>query len=188
MRANASLLAVWAIALAASSALAVGEAAAQPFGHGMAFRAADRHEQREERRAGPPAQYRPQYRPPAYAPAPRGGYGYPAPPPGYAYGQRAAPPPAYGYAPPPPGRNSLGAYWGQQQDEARRGVRAGNLPLGQVMANISRSTPGHILDAGLEPGPDGRPAYRVRWAAAGGRRIDFIVDAQTGAIIGQSGY
>ena len=56
------------------------------------------------------------------------------------------------------------------------------------MANIRRGTPGRLLDAGLEPGPDGRPAYRVRWAATGGRRIDFIVDAATGAIIGQSGY
>jgi hypothetical protein len=165
----------------------------------MAFRVADRgrerredqrgdrrEDRREERRAPPPQQYRPQYRPPAYAPAPRA-YAYPAP--AYPYGERAAPPPpAYRYAPPPPGRNSLGANWGQQQDDARRGVRQGNVPLGQVMANIRRRTPGKILDAGIEPGPDGRPAYRVRWAAKGGRRIDFIVDAQTGAIIGQSGY
>ena len=122
----------------------------------------------------------------AYAPPARA-YAYPAP--AYpAYGRPAAPPPpAYGYAP-PPGRNSLGEGWGQQQNDARRGVRQGNVPLGQVMANIRRGTPGRILDAGLEQGPDGRPAYRVRWAAAGGRRIDFIVDAQTGAIIGQSGY
>ncbi len=62
------------------------------------------------------------------------------------------------------------------------------VPMGQVTANIRRVAPGKMLDAGLEPGPDGRPAYRVRWAAAGGRRIDFIVDAATGAIIGQSGY
>jgi uncharacterized membrane protein YkoI len=62
------------------------------------------------------------------------------------------------------------------------------VPLGQVMANIQRTTRGRMLDAGVEPGPDGRPTYRVRWAAAGGQRIDFIVDAATGAIIGQSGY
>jgi hypothetical protein len=124
-------------------------------------------------------------------PGGRGGYAYP--PPAYAYPQAPpvyAPPP-YGYAAPAPGHapNSLGAGWGQQQDQARRGVRQGGLlPLGQVMRNISRGTPGRLLDAGLEPGPDGRPAYRVRWAAAGGRRIDFIVDAATGAIIGRSGY
>ena len=38
--------------------------------------------------------------------------------------------------------------------------------------------PGRVLDAGLE----GRN-YRVRWATADGRRIDFIVDAETGQII-----
>jgi uncharacterized membrane protein YkoI len=62
------------------------------------------------------------------------------------------------------------------------------MPLGQLTAGIRRSVPGRMLDAYPETGPDGRPAYRIRWAAAGGRRIDFIVDAATGAIIGQSGY
>jgi hypothetical protein len=116
-------------------------------------------------------------------------YAYPPPVEVYPRGGPAYPP-AYGYAPPPPyAPNSLGAGWGQQQDQARRGVREGGLlSLGQVMQNIRRATPGRLLDAGLEPGPDGRPAYRVRWAATGGRRIDFIVDAASGAIIGRSGY
>jgi uncharacterized membrane protein YkoI len=35
-----------------------------------------------------------------------------------------------------------------------------------------------VLDAGLEG-----PNYRVRWATADGRRIDFIVDARTGQIL-----
>jgi hypothetical protein len=124
-----------------------------------------------------------------------GGYGRPVfegPPPGYAYGPPAyypAPAPAYAYPPPGYIPNSLGAGWGQQQDQARRGVRQGGLmPLGQIIAGLRRSNPGRLLDAGLEPGPDGRPAYRVRWAGAGGRRTDFIVDAASGAIIGRSGY
>jgi hypothetical protein len=130
------------------------------------------------------------YRAPAYpAPYP-GGYSqpYPAYPPGPVYN---APPGGYAYPQPPPGYvpNSLGAGWGQQQDEARSGVRQGRMmPLGQVMQRIKRGTPGRLLDAGLEPGPDGRPAYRVRWAATGGRRIDFIVDAVTGAILGRTGH
>ena len=83
--------------------------------------------------------------------------------------------------------NSLGAQWGQQQDEARRDVRQGRImPLSRVVQNLSRLRPGRVLDAGLEAGPNGRAAYRVRWAASGGRRIDFIVDAETGAIIGQA--
>ena len=201
MRARATFLAALAIALAASAGLSI-RAEAQPFGRALGVRVAERGQERrearrEERRGDDRGEGRGQGRgegrrddrPPAYAPAPSAPpYAYPAPP--YRYDPRGAPPPAY-VAPraQEPGRNSLGAYWGQQQDAARRGVREGRLlQLGQVTNNIRRNVPGRMLDAGLEPGPDGRPAYRVRWAAAGGRRIDFIVDAATGAIIGQSGY
>jgi uncharacterized membrane protein YkoI len=87
-------------------------------------------------------------------------------------------------ADPPPGRyDSLGADWGAQQNEARRGVKQGRYaPLAKVIAEINRRTPGYQLDAGLEEA-DGKPVYRVRWAAAKGRRIDYIVDAVSGAIL-----
>lgn len=82
--------------------------------------------------------------------------------------------------------NSLGDSWAPREDDAREGVRGGRLvPLEQVIRNISRSTPGRLLDAGLED-YGGRPVYRVRWQAANGQRIDFIVDARTGAIIGRN--
>jgi peptidase YpeB-like protein len=87
-----------------------------------------------------------------------------------------------------PGRDSLGAGWRQQQDEARRGVRSGQLmPLNRVLPNLQRRFPGRQLDAGIETGWQGQPVYRVRWAAANGRRIDFIVDARTGAILDAEG-
>jgi hypothetical protein len=170
-----------ALVLAVLIAAPLGTVRAQPFGRPM-WRVAERPEARgrpEARAQARPAsrQFRP-YGGPAYAPAPA--YAYPPPsyaPPAAGYAQRP------GYAP-----NSLGAEWGQQQDEARRGVRHGRQPLGRVMANIRRIAPGRLLDAGLEKTPDGRTVYRVRWAAASGRRIDFIVDAATGAIIGSSGY
>ncbi len=77
------------------------------------------------------------------------------------------------------GPDSLGADWRERQDQARGGVQSGRLvPLGRVIEMIGRRTPGRVLDAGLE----GRN-YRVRWATADGRRIDFIVDAETGQII-----
>lgn len=82
-----------------------------------------------------------------------------------------------------PRGDSLGAGWREQQEEARRGVQQGNLPLAQVVAIVARRTPGSLLDAGLEDGPGGRQVYRVRWAAADGRRIDYLVDARTGAIL-----
>jgi uncharacterized membrane protein YkoI len=75
--------------------------------------------------------------------------------------------------------DSLGADWRAQQDQARGGVQSGRLvPLSRVIEMISRRTPGRVLDAGLE----GRN-YRVRWATTDGRRIDFIVDAETGQIL-----
>ena len=80
------------------------------------------------------------------------------------------------------GDDSLGSAWSTQQDEARAGVRQGhNLPLARVLEIIRRQSPGTELDAGLEQ-RNGRTVYRVRWAAASGQRIDYIVDAQTGAI------
>jgi len=84
----------------------------------------------------------------------------------------------------PRGLDSLGAGWQQQQNEAQRGVREGRyVSLSQVIQNIRRQTPGRQLDAGLEAGPGGRDVYRVRWAADDGRRIDYLVDAMTGAIV-----
>jgi hypothetical protein len=93
------------------------------------------------------------------------------------------PPPQYR-----PRRDSLGAGWRQQQEEARRAVRSGRfVPLSRVVPNLKRRYPGRQLDAGIEDDWQGRPVYRVRWAATNGRRIDFIVDAQTGAILDAQG-
>ena len=87
----------------------------------------------------------------------------------------------------PPGYDSLGADWGAQQDEARAGVRQVRyVPLARVIAEIDRRTPGQQLDAGLEQW-NGKAVYRVRWAAYGGRRIDYIVDASTGVILNADG-
>lgn len=71
------------------------------------------------------------------------------------------------------------------QEEAREGVREGRrVPLGRVIADIERRTPGRILNSWEEQGRDGRTIYRVRWQAEDGRRIDYIVDAQSGRILG----
>lgn len=111
---------------------------------------------------------------------------YRGPPPGgvrpggYGFGLGNAAPPAYAPTRRP---NSLGAGWREQQDEARQGVRQGQLvPLSRVIEGIRRRTPGRQLDAGLES-ENGRPVYRLRWMAPDGRRTDYIVDAATGAIL-----
>jgi hypothetical protein len=80
--------------------------------------------------------------------------------------------------------DSLGAGWSPQQDMVRAVVREKlYVPLGQVIGSIRRRGPGRELDAGLEQW-QGRPAYRVRWAEPDGRRIDYMVDAESGAILG----
>jgi hypothetical protein len=80
--------------------------------------------------------------------------------------------------------DSLGAGWSAQQDAVRAGVRQKlYVPLGQAIESIRRRGPGRELDAGLEQW-QGRPAYRVRWAEPDGRRIDYMVDAESGAILG----
>jgi hypothetical protein len=88
--------------------------------------------------------------------------------------------------PPPrphPHQNSLGADWRLQQDEVRQGVRAHQLmPLARVIEQVRLRTPGRQLDTGLES-EGGRPIYRVRWMTRDGRRIDYLIDAVTGAIL-----
>ena len=84
---------------------------------------------------------------------------------------------------PPRKPNSLGADWRLQQDEARQGVRNHQLlPLGRVIEQVRARTPGRQLDAGLEY-QGARPIYRVRWMTRDGRRVDYLIDAATGAIL-----
>ena len=91
-------------------------------------------------------------------------------------------------AEPPPAGGSLGENWGPQQDQVRARVRSGRaIPLDQATAAVARRIPGRLLDAGLEAGDNGREVYRIRWAAADGRRLDVIVDAATGAVLHQGG-
>lgn len=135
----------------------------------------------------PPRQEARPERPSAYPPAGGGAYGrYPSPGPSpYGPAYPGYPPPPYASGPYGRPPNSLGADWREQQEEARAGVRGGQMaPLGQVIEEIRRRSPGRQLDAGIEL-QGGREVYRVRWMDAHGQRSDYIVDAQTGAILSQ---
>ena len=127
----------------------------------------------------------------------RGGYAYPRDAysgPRGAYSERPAypgdggypePRGGYGFAGPPPEPRPQAPYGGyaRQQDEVREGVSQGRyMGLARVIGIIRQRTPGRQLDAGLENW-GGRAVYRVRWAEPGGRRTDYIVDAQSGAIL-----
>lgn len=86
-------------------------------------------------------------------------------------------------APPTHTPNSLGADWRLQQDEVRQCASQHRcVPLAKVIEQINARSPGRQLDAGLEYQGD-KPIYRVRWMTRDGRRIDYLIDAATGAIL-----
>lgn len=75
----------------------------------------------------------------------------------------------------------FGGRGGEQDRGAGRQV-----PLSRVLAMIASRTPGRHLNTSMgEAG--GRPAYYVQWQTQDGRVIVFVVDAESGAIIGQQG-
>lgn len=68
-------------------------------------------------------------------------------------------------------------------DEARDAVRSGDvLPALRVIRDVRQRYPGaEVLDAELERGS--QPRYIIKILTRDGRRVDVIVDAQTGAIL-----
>ena len=69
------------------------------------------------------------------------------------------------------------------RDAVRRGSQA---PLSKVIANIAARTPGRQLNTTMGDS-GGRAAYFVQWQTPDNRVIIFIVDAQSGQIIGRQG-
>jgi hypothetical protein len=85
--------------------------------------------------------------------------------------------------PPPHQPNSLGADWRLQQDEVRQARRQRRImPLDRVIEQLNARSPGRQLDTGLEYRGE-KPIYRVRWMTRNGRRVDYLIDATTGAIL-----
>jgi uncharacterized membrane protein YkoI len=68
------------------------------------------------------------------------------------------------------------------QPEGPRPAAQRLASLAHIIEEIHRRTPGRQLDANLEQ-QGARQVYRVRWMTNDGRRIDYIVDAVTGAIL-----
>lgn len=73
------------------------------------------------------------------------------------------------------------------QDQAREGVKSGRqVPLSRVLAMLSSRYPGRHLNTSMgEQG--GRAAYFVQWQMADGRVVVFVVDAESGQVIGRQG-
>ncbi len=70
-----------------------------------------------------------------------------------------------------------------EQDRARDAVRGGQArPLGEIIAGVRNVCPGTFLGASLQRQGQGY-LYRVQILTPSGRRITFLVDAGTGAIV-----
>lgn len=79
------------------------------------------------------------------------------------------------------------AFGAGDQDRALDAVRGGrHVPLAAVIAQIAARTPGRQLNTTLGD-VNGRAAYFVQWQTPDNRVIIFIVDAQSGQIIGRQG-
>lgn len=79
-------------------------------------------------------------------------------------------------------------YGGRQQDQARAAVQGGRVrPLEEIIAAISRRSPGQVLSASAPIfQPDGRAIYRILWDSRG-QQLEYIVDARSGAILSVNG-
>jgi uncharacterized membrane protein YkoI len=84
------------------------------------------------------------------------------------------------------GRSSLGA-GKRDQAEAREGVRSGRqMSLGRILGMLEARYPGRHLNT-TQGDAGGRPAYFVQWQMNDGRVVIFVVDAESGQILGRQG-
>jgi len=72
---------------------------------------------------------------------------------------------------------------GRGDQEARSGRQA---PLSRVLATIASRTAGRHLNT-TQGESGGRSAYFVQWQLPDGRVVIFVVDAESGQIIGRQG-
>jgi uncharacterized membrane protein YkoI len=70
---------------------------------------------------------------------------------------------------------------GGGQDQGRRQV-----PLSRVLSMLASRYPGRHLNSTMGDA-GGRPAYYVQWQMESGRVVVFVVDAESGQVIGRQG-
>lgn len=80
-------------------------------------------------------------------------------------------------------RGQGGGGGGGNRDRGGQGAGQRQVPFDGVVSQINRRSPGGRLLTANTENWGGRPVYRVKWASADGRRVEYIVDAQTGAIL-----
>jgi uncharacterized membrane protein YkoI len=74
-----------------------------------------------------------------------------------------------------------------QPAAAQQSAPAGRqAPLSRVLAMIAAHQPGRHLNTTMGDA-GGRPAYFVQWQLPDGRVVIFVVDAESGQIVGRQG-
>jgi uncharacterized membrane protein YkoI len=73
-------------------------------------------------------------------------------------------------------------------ESARQSAAEGQIiPLRDILRNLKDRFTGRQLDANLYSDGAGGQYYEIQWLTDAGQRIDFRVDARTGAILSQKG-
>ena len=73
---------------------------------------------------------------------------------------------------------------GQARDSRSQGK---TVPLSQIFQNLKGQYGGYQLRADLFARPDGKTEYHIDWITGDGRKMRFVVGAQTGRILDQRG-
>ncbi|KCZ45919.1 MULTISPECIES: PepSY domain-containing protein [unclassified Hyphomonas] len=73
---------------------------------------------------------------------------------------------------------------GQARDSRNQGR---TVPLSQIFNNLKRQYGGYQLSADLYDRGNGKSVYEIDWMTKDGRKMHFVVDAQTGAILDRRG-
>lgn len=73
---------------------------------------------------------------------------------------------------------------GQARDSRNEGR---TVPLSQIFSNLKRQYGGYQLRADLYDKGNGKSVYEIDWMTKDGRKMHFVVDAQSGAILDRRG-
>ncbi len=80
--------------------------------------------------------------------------------------------------------------WGQSwsPSQAREARERGDIkPLKDIFRDLERQFGGYQISAELFSSAGGGFEYRISWMTGDGRKIDLVVDAETGQIVGERG-
>jgi uncharacterized membrane protein YkoI len=76
--------------------------------------------------------------------------------------------------------------YGPPRDEQGQARAGRQVPLSRVLSSLAARYPGRHLNTTMGDA-GGRSAYFVQWQMENGRVVVFVVDAETGQVIGRQG-